>query len=330
MDKRIGAQYYTIRDYLRNIEDFDTACQKVSEMGYKIVQISGTPLKAKEMREVLDKYSLECKLTHRDFNDFKKDLDEIIDYNKTLGCDLCGIGGMPAAAREGHEELSTFINEANLVCEKLHEAGMYFGYHNHAFEFVKFDGKTLYERLVSETDPEKFDALYKKLEHYEQVTDRIELEIAKFLDQVKDGVISEESARRIQAMYKIISELESIGDSGFNIARILQRRNIHNMKFDEPMIKKLNYMTELLERGFEAMLFNLNKGYTQINDIANAQDVEQDINEYRNNLKEEHLLNLENKTYNYLTGVYYMDLVNECESVGDFMINISEAIMEIK
>lgn len=183
---------------------------------------------------------------------------------------------------------------------------------------------------INETDPEKFDALYKKLEHYEQVTDRIELEIAKFLNEVKEGVISDESGRRIQAMYKIISELESVGDSGFNIARILQRRNIHNMKFDEPMIKKLNYMIELLERGFEAMIFNLKKGYTQINDIANAQDVETDINEYRNNLKEEHLLNLENKTYSYLTGVYYMDLVNECEHVGDFMINISEAIMEIK
>ena len=186
------------------------------------------------------------------------------------------------------------------------------------------------KKAVNETDPEKFDALYKKLEHYEQVTDRIELEIAKFLDAVKDGVISEESARRIQAMYKIISELESVGDSGFNIARILQRRNIHNMKFDEAMVKKLNYMLDLLNQGFEAMIYNLKKGYTQINDIANAQDIEQDINEYRNNLKEEHLLNLENKTYNYLTGVYYMDLVNECEHVGDFMINISEAIMEIK
>ena len=183
---------------------------------------------------------------------------------------------------------------------------------------------------INETDAEKFDALYKKLEHYEQVTDRIELEIAKFLNQVKEGVISDESGRRIQAMYKIISELESIGDSGFNVARILQRRNIHNMKFDEQMIKKLNYMVELLERGFDAMIYNLKKGYTQINDIANAQDIETDINEYRNNLKEEHLLNLENKTYSYLTGVYYMDLVNECEHVGDFMINISEAIMEIK
>jgi phosphate:Na+ symporter len=186
------------------------------------------------------------------------------------------------------------------------------------------------KNAINETDPEKFDTIYKKLEHYEQVTDRIELEIAKFLDQVKDGVISEESARRIQAMYKIISELESIGDSGFNVARILQRRNIHSMKFDEGMVKKLNYMMDLLTQGFEAMIYNLEKGYTQINDIANAQDIEQDINEYRNNLKEEHLLNLENKSYNYLTGVYYMDLVNECEHVGDFMINISEAIMEIK
>ena len=131
-------------------------------------------------------------------------------------------------------------------------------------------------------------------------------------------------------MYKIISELESVGDSGFNIGRILQRRNIHNKTFDPSIIKKLNYMLDLLDRGFDVMIENLKLGYTQISDIANAQDVEEDINEYRNNLKEEHLMNLENNTYNYLTGVYYMDLISECEHVGDFMINISEAIIEIK
>ena len=131
-------------------------------------------------------------------------------------------------------------------------------------------------------------------------------------------------------MYKIISELESIGDSGFNIARILQRRNIHNKEFDPAMIKKLNYMTELLNTGFDAMITNLTLGYDKIENISNAQDVEQDINEYRNNLKEEHLLNLESNVYSYLTGVYYMDLISEYEHVGDFMINISEAIIEIK
>lgn len=188
-----------------------------------------------------------------------------------------------------------------------------------------------YAREALNTDsPEKFDELYKKLEHYEQITDRIEIEIANFLNQVSEGVISDESGRRIQAMYKIISELESIGDSGFNVARILQRRNIHNRKFDENMVKKLNYMFDLLDNGFKAMEENLKLGYTKINNISNAKDAENCINEYRNNLKEEHLLNLENNVYNYLTGVYYIDLVNECEHVGDFMINISEAIEEIK
>ena len=183
---------------------------------------------------------------------------------------------------------------------------------------------------LNTTDPAKFDELYKKLEHYEQITDRIEFEIAKYLNDISEGQLSEESGRRLQAMYKIISELESVGDSGFNVARILQRRNIHNKTFDESMVKKLNYMTELLETGFDAMITNLTLGYDKITDISNAQNVEQDINEYRNNLREEHLLNLENNVYSYLTGVYYMDLIAEYEHVGDFLINISEAIIEIK
>lgn len=183
---------------------------------------------------------------------------------------------------------------------------------------------------INTNSQERFEELYKKLEHYEQITDKIEFEIARYLNNVAEGEISEESGRRIQAMYKIISELESVGDSGFNIGRILQRRNIHNKSFDDNMKKKLNYMLDLLDKGFDVMLENLKKGYSGITDIANAQDAEQDINEYRNNLKEEHLLNLENNAYSYLTGVYYMDLVGECEHVGDFMINISEAIIEIK
>ncbi len=186
------------------------------------------------------------------------------------------------------------------------------------------------QEALNTDDSEKFDKLYKKLEEYEQITDRIELEIAKYLNNIAEGQLSEESGRRLQAMYKIISELESVGDSGFNIARILQRRNIHNKEFDPNMIKKLNYMTELINRGFDAMINNLTLGYDKIENISNAQDVEHDINEYRNNLKEEHLLNLENNVYSYLTGVYYMDLISEYEHVGDFMINISEAIIEIK
>ena len=186
------------------------------------------------------------------------------------------------------------------------------------------------KQALNATSEEQFDELYKKLEHYEQITDRVEFEIAKYLNEIAEGELSEESGRKLQAMYKIISELESIGDSGFNIARILQRRNIHDKSFDQSMISKLNYMTKLIDSGFDAMIANLKPEFSKVTDISNAQDVEQDINEYRNNLKEEHLLNLENNTYSYLTGVYYMDLINEYEHVGDFMINISEAIIEIK
>ncbi len=178
-------------------------------------------------------------------------------------------------------------------------------------------------------DPQRFDELYKKLEHYEQVTDRIEFEIAKYLNNISEGELSEESGRRIQAMYKVISELESVGDSGFNIARILQRKNLNGNKFSDTMIKNLEHMMDLVDTAFDAMIKNVSLGYREIENISNAIDAETDINEYRANLKEEHLLNLENNVYSYHTGVYYMDMISELERVGDFMINVSEAIMEI-
>lgn len=95
MDKRIGAQYYTLREYTGTIEDFEESCRKVKEMGYKIVQISGTPLKAVPMKEVLDRYGLRTVVTHRSFEDFQNNLEEVMDYNLTLGCELCGLGSMP-------------------------------------------------------------------------------------------------------------------------------------------------------------------------------------------------------------------------------------------
>ena len=133
MDKRIGAQYYTIREYTGTIRDFEESCRKIKETGYKIVQISGTPLGAGEMREVLDRYGLEVVTTHRSFDDFQNNLEEIMDYNRTLGCTLCGVGAMPGWARESGEALSRFIREANEAALRLREEGFYFGYHNHAF-----------------------------------------------------------------------------------------------------------------------------------------------------------------------------------------------------
>jgi len=177
---------------------------------------------------------------------------------------------------------------------------------------------------------DKFDELYTKIEHYEQITDKIELEIANYLNNVSEGELSEESGRRLQAMYKIISEIESLGDSGYNIARILNRLRVHKKNFSEDVCEKLDHMFMLLDRAFDSMIFNLDLGYTKLDGIANAVDSEEQINEYRNILKEEHLFNLENNKYGYQTGVYYMDIVAECEKAGDYMINVSEAIIEIQ
>ena len=154
MDRRIGAQYYTLREHIKTIEDFEETCKKVKEIGYKIVQISGTPLGAKEMKAVLDTYDLKVVVTHRNFKDFVENPEEIISYNKTLGCELCGVGSMPGEYRGSKEGIDKFIKEANEAAKKLKEAGLYFGYHNHAFEFAKFDGKMVMECLIEETDAE--------------------------------------------------------------------------------------------------------------------------------------------------------------------------------
>lgn len=185
-------------------------------------------------------------------------------------------------------------------------------------------------KAIGEKDEMAFEELNAQLDNYEKVTDSIEFEIGKYLNDVADGDISDISSRRIQGMFKVIGELESIGDSGQNIGTILQRAFTHHSTLDSAMTAKVKSMLELVFRGFDAMRENLELGYENLVDISNAQEIEDEINEYRNNLKEEHLNNLENNSYNYAKGSFFMDLINECEKVGDYMINVSEAIMEIK
>lgn len=156
MDKRIGVQYYTIRKQCQTLEDFEQSCKKVSEIGYRIVQISGVNFDAKEMKGILDKYNLQVVTTHRNFQDFLENLEEVIEYNRILGAELCGIGAMPSDYRNFPERWTDFIDKSNIICQTLKKEKMYFGYHNHSFEFAKINGTTLYERLIRETDPEVF------------------------------------------------------------------------------------------------------------------------------------------------------------------------------
>ena len=181
-------------------------------------------------------------------------------------------------------------------------------------------------QAVNEQNPEKFDIFNEKLIKYEEITDRIEFEIAQYLNEVSKNEISDEAANQIKSMYKIIKEMESLGDSGESIGRILKRKNVHKKVFDKSLLDRLNKMMDLVQKGYDVMVENLKNG--NLRDISNAVNAEYNINECRNHLREEHIVNIESNSYNYLTGVYYIDVLNELEKIGDFLINISEAAVK--
>lgn len=178
-------------------------------------------------------------------------------------------------------------------------------------------------QAINEQNPDRFDALNDKLIKYEEITDRIEFEIASYLNEVSKNELSAEAASDIKAMYKMISEMESLGDSGEAIGRILKRKNVHGKIFDKAMLDRLEKMMDLVQKGYDVMIENLRNN--DLREISNAVNAEYNINECRNHLREEHIINIESSSYNYLTGVYYIDVLNELEKIGDFLINISEA-----
>ena len=178
---------------------------------------------------------------------------------------------------------------------------------------------------INEQDQAKFDELNDKLIKYEEITDRIEYEIATYLNEVSKNEISQEATEQVKAMYKIIGEMESLGDSGESIGRILKRKEAHGKVFDKTILDRLNKMIELIMKAYDVMIENLQT--ENLRDISNALNCEYNINECRNHLREEHIVNIESDSYNYLTGVYYMDVLAELEKVGDFLINISQAVV---
>ena len=195
------------------------------------------------------------------------------------------------------------------------------------FAQISKNGLAYAGSAIQESDPDKFEELRGKLVKYEEISDRIEYEIATFLNSVSAGDISEETSDKIKAMYKIIGELESLGDSGESISRILSRKNIHKKAFDQDTLKKLNEMVSSVNDAYEAMIFNLKAAHKgDLEEISNAYNAEDRINSLRNNLREAEIEDIESSGKNYQTSVYYMDIVSELEKMGDFMINISQAL----
>ena len=184
-----------------------------------------------------------------------------------------------------------------------------------------------YAKQAISADAKHFDELREKLVKYEEISDRIEYEIAAFLNGVSAGDISEATSMKIKAMYKIIGELESLGDSGEAISRMLSRRNEHKKTFGAETIDNINLMFEKVDSAYEVMIANLTAAHEgTLSSIANAYQAEEQINVLRNELREAEIEALEDNDKNYQTSVYYIDIINELEHMGDYMINISQSL----
>lgn len=193
------------------------------------------------------------------------------------------------------------------------------------FGEICYKGFGYVREAINQQDAEKFAPISAKLVRYEDITDKIEFEIASYLNEVSKGEVSSSAEDRIKAMYKMIGEMESLGDSGEALSRMLQRKFTHKKEFTPEIMANLNKMLDLLDNAYKAMQDNISVPYSTKIDLSAALAAEDAINNCRNELREQNIADLEAGKYDYLVGVYYMDTVSELEKIGDFIINISQA-----
>ncbi len=157
MDKRIGAQLFTLRDFCQTEQDLDTTLKKVKEIGYQTVQVSAIgPIAAEKVKESADRYGLEIICTHKGYQDFKENMDKVVADHQVMDCKIAGLGAMPKEFQGDLSGVKQFIKEFNQISAELKKEGLQFGYHNHAFEFAKLDGKYIMDYILENTDPDDF------------------------------------------------------------------------------------------------------------------------------------------------------------------------------
>ncbi|MBO4985193.1 MAG: Na/Pi cotransporter family protein [Bacteroides sp.] len=183
--------------------------------------------------------------------------------------------------------------------------------------------------LHTEKDDD-FTKLFSRVEKYENISDSMELEIANYLNQVSEGRLSSEGKLKIRAMLREVTEIESIGDSCYNLARTINRKRQTNQDFTEKQYEHLHLMMSLTDEALQQMIKVLEHPEHQASEVNKSFNLENEINNYRNQLKNQNIVDVNNKEYGYQMGVYYMDLVAECEKLGDYVVNVVEASSDTK
>ena len=184
--------------------------------------------------------------------------------------------------------------------------------------------------LYNENNDSEFVTKFSRIQKYENISDRMEIEIATYLTKVADGRLSDESKRQIQMKLRIISEIESIADSCYNMARIIQRKKQQSDQFTAEINNNIELMFNLLQNASENMCNILKKDSVVNNDVNTTQNLENEINNYRDQLKNQNVIDLNDNKYTYPVGITYMDMVSECEKMGDYIVNVVEGIAETK
>ncbi|MBO4600382.1 MAG: Na/Pi cotransporter family protein [Bacteroidales bacterium] len=184
---------------------------------------------------------------------------------------------------------------------------------------------TFLPALRTAKDDEEFDQIVGRVEKYEEITDRMEMEIANYLTKISEGDLSAEGSQRISAMLRVVDNLESIGDSLYQIAVTRRNKREAAVHFDQHLNDNLEHMKQLVQHALDVMDANLRGDYAHV-DMESANEAERAINEYRDHLREEHLGALKNGGYGYDIGAAYSSLYALYEKTGDYIINVSEAI----
>lgn len=179
-------------------------------------------------------------------------------------------------------------------------------------------------RMLDETDKNKSDKMFEQIQKEEDFSDELELAIAGYLEKVSDAHLSDDTKEKIRQMMREISELESIGDACFNLARSFSRRNEENMKLTPEITQNIRTMMDLTNKALTEMNL-LMQGRREGQTINESIRIEHEINTLRNSLKAENILNVDNHKYTYALGTMYIDIINECEKLGDYVINVVEA-----
>ncbi|MEG1642662.1 MAG: Na/Pi cotransporter family protein [Bacteroidales bacterium] len=175
---------------------------------------------------------------------------------------------------------------------------------------------------------EAFNKLFSRIQKYEQISDNMEIEIADYLNGVADGRLSYEAKLKVSSMITMTTEIESIGDSCFGIARTISRKNSENIQFNGYLMEHINVMFSLVSEALDNMNSILSKSDMVEADMNATRNKETEINNYRNMLRTANIENINNKKYEYQAGIHFMDIVSECERLGDYIVNVVEAVRE--